>query len=382
MTTHRAVIDALNSASARGNAVVLATVVHVTGSSYGGVGARMVVNVDGSTVGLVSGGCLETDLAEQARSVAAEGRARIVTYDTRADDDAAWGLGLGCNGLIDVLLEPLNSTEASRVADLLLGALRSESRSVFATVIEAPSDKAPAIGAHAIMNADGVNTTGNWGNGDLLSAIHSHVEEALGAGRKGMVLEQDGVRVAFEVLSPVVRLMVCGSGPDAVPVVRFATDLGWDVTVVDHRPVLHVPLDRFPGAIVAECAHALQLGKSVGLTSQTAAVVMSHHYARDLEYVRALLAAGVAYIGILGPRARTERMFAELASESKQSNASRDVVFGPIGLDIGGDGPDAIALAIISEVSAVMNGRSTGHLRDLNAPLHGSASSPQHASPG
>src|SRR4051812_22841534 len=107
MTTHRAIVDALATTAEKGTPVVLATVVRVTGSSYGGVGTRMVIRVDGSTVGIVSGGCLETDLAEQAKKVHHDGKAKVVTYDTRADDDAAWGLGLGCNGLIDVLLEPM-----------------------------------------------------------------------------------------------------------------------------------------------------------------------------------------------------------------------------------------------------------------------------------
>jgi xanthine dehydrogenase accessory factor len=382
MTTHRAVIDALSSASARGNAVVLATVVRVTGSSYGGVGARMVVNIDGSTIGIVSGGCLETDLAAQAKNVAEENRARIVTYDTRADDDAAWGLGLGCNGLIDVLLEPLNAADAGRIAGLLLGALRSDSASLLATVIEAPLGKTPAVGAHAVFRDDIVETTGNWANGELLSAIQSQTGHAFEGGRKGLILEHDDIRVAFEVISPVVRLLICGSGPDAIPVVRLATELGWDVTVVDHRPVVHAPVERFPGAVMVECGDARRLADSVALTSRTAAVVMSHHYARDLEYVRALLGGGAGYIGILGPRARTERMFAELESDSKQPHGSRDAVFGPIGLDIGGDGPESIALSVISEVSAVMNRRAAGHLRDLNGPLHDASAEPHLASLG
>jgi xanthine/CO dehydrogenase XdhC/CoxF family maturation factor len=134
MTTHRSIVDALTTAAGEGDSVVLATVVRVTGSSYGGVGARMVVRVDGSTVGIVSGGCLETDLADQARKVSETGIAKVVTYDTRADDDAAWGLGLGCNGLIDVLLEPLNPAQAQRVGELLQEALHRESPSVLATV--------------------------------------------------------------------------------------------------------------------------------------------------------------------------------------------------------------------------------------------------------
>jgi len=119
VTTHREVVGALSRAAADGNSVVLATVVRVTGSSYGGVGARMVIRDDSSTVGLVSGGCLESDLAEHARRVRASGRAEVVTYDTRNDDDAPWGLGLGCNGLIEVLLEPLPPLQARDVAGLI-----------------------------------------------------------------------------------------------------------------------------------------------------------------------------------------------------------------------------------------------------------------------
>jgi xanthine dehydrogenase accessory factor len=372
MTTHRSVVDALSAAATEGDSVVLATVVRVTGSSYGGVGARMVVRVDGSTVGIVSGGCLETDLADQARTVHETGIAKVVTYDTRADDDAAWGLGLGCNGLIDVLLEPLNSTQARGVADLLVRALHAESPSVLATVMNVEENEkgSPRVGAHALLGDNSVERMRDWGDGAALSAAESMKDEALATGRRGLVAEFGNVQIAFEVVTPAIRLVICGSGPDAVPLVRFAAQLGWDVIVVDHRPVVHAPVERFPGAVVVECADSLRLGNFVDLTSHTAAVVMSHHYARDLEYVRSLLDAGVAYIGILGPRARSERMFGEIAAQNDGSTPARDTVFGPIGLDIGGDGPDAIALAVIAEVSAVISGRGGGHLRDRNAPLH------------
>lgn len=375
MTTHRAIVDALNASGEAGDSVVLATVVRVTGSSYGGVGARMVVRIDGSTIGIVSGGCLETDLADQARKVHQTGSAKVVTYDTRADDDAAWGLGLGCNGLIDVLLEPLTSTQARATAALLLKALHKDSPSVLATVIGVGEFRngSPAVGAHALLTNNAVKTLGDWGDGSILDRAKQCTDDALAAGRRGLVPEFDNVQVAFEVITPTVPLIICGSGPDAVPLVRFAAQLGWDVTVVDHRPIAHAPVDQFPEARVVECANSLKLKESVALTSHTAAVVMSHHYARDLEYVRSLLDAGVAYIGILGPLARTERMFAEITSEDAGPTTSRKSVFGPIGLDVGGDGPDAIALSVIAEVSAVTSGRKGGHLRDRNAPLHASA---------
>ncbi|CAA9317199.1 MAG: Xanthine and CO dehydrogenases maturation factor, XdhC/CoxF family, partial [uncultured Gemmatimonadaceae bacterium] len=132
MSSPRAIVDELARAAAAGEAVVLATVVRVVGSSYGGVGARMLVRVDGSTVGLVSGGCLESDLAAHARRVHDAGTAAVVAYDTRADDDGVWGLGLGCNGLIEVLLEPLAPPAAGALAALLRAALAAEQAGVLA----------------------------------------------------------------------------------------------------------------------------------------------------------------------------------------------------------------------------------------------------------
>jgi xanthine dehydrogenase accessory factor len=374
VTTHREVVDALSRASANGDSVVLATVVRVTGSSYGGVGARMVIRTDGSTVGLVSGGCLESDLAEHARRVHANGLAEVVTYDTRDDDDAPWGLGLGCNGLIEVLLEPLPPLRAKDVGSIITQALAGDAPSVIATVIRTPASQTglPTIGSHALLGSATVQSVGEWGTGSVLTDAAEHVDEAFATGRRGLVREFGTVEVAFEVMMPAVRLIVCGTGPDAAPVARFASQLGWDVTVVDHRPLTNAHSARFPGARVVECAEALRLADVVRLTPRSAAVVMSHHFARDRDYVQALLAANVAYLGVLGPRARTERMIAELTTDSGTSPTIGDRFFAPVGMDIGGEGPDAIALSIISQVSAVASGRAGGHLRDRRAPLHAS----------
>jgi xanthine dehydrogenase accessory factor len=371
LTTHRSIVEALSHASAANEPVVLATVVRISGSSYGGVGTRMAVRVDGSTVGLVSGGCLESDLADHAREVNATRLPKVVTYDTRGDEDAVWGLGLGCNGLIDVLVEPLAPEQAMDLARLLERALSADTASVLATVmrVTSASNGTPSVGAHALITGNGFETSGDWGSGSTLTEVKSHVDEALAAGRKGLSLELDAAEVAFEVVNPSVTLVICGSGPDVVPFVRFATQLGWEVTVVDHRPVGHAGSERFPGATVVDCADPSRLNEVVTLTPHTAAVVMSHHFERDAEYVAALVASPVAYIGVLGPRARTERMLADLSGRGSTAATDRRV-FGPVGLDVGGDGPEAIALSIITEVSAVTSGRAGGHLRDRSAPLH------------
>lgn len=379
MSTHIAIVAALRQTAERGQSVVLATVVRVIGSSYGGVGARMVIRVDGTTVGLVSGGCLESDLCAHAVEVHATGLARVVTYDTRVDDDAVWGLGLGCNGLIDVLLQPLSPPQASAIAGLLAAALSANDPSVIATVTHSePSNGDPGVGAQASFMAAGVQRAGDWGNGAALSAAEAHLGEALAAGRRGLVHELGSTQIAFEVVTPAIRLVVCGSGPDAVPLSRLATELGWDATMIDHRPLTEAHAARFPGVRLVACLEAPALGDAVPLGSRTAAVVMSHHFARDTDYVSALLTAGVAYVGVLGPRARTERMLAELVARGKDVPAGSDGLFAPVGLDLGGDGPEAIALAIVAEVSSVMNGRAAGHLRDR----HASPQLPPMARPG
>ncbi len=354
--------------------MVLATVVRITGSSYGGVGSRMLIRVDGSTVGLVSGGCLESDIAEHARRVDSTGVAEVVRYDTLEDDDAPWGLGLGCNGLIDILLEPLNPARARSVADLLQRALEADAPSAIATVIHVieSDSNSPAVGAHALAMHNSIITSGDWGSGFVLADASAGIADAIKAGRRGLVRDYDGVEVAFEVVNPSVHLVVCGSGPDASPIARFGVALGWEVTVVDHRAGATTRASRFPGANVVECVDALNLAESVPLTSRVAAVVVSHHFERDRNYLNSLLRSDVAYIGMLGPRGRTERMLADLEAEPVPLQAD-ERVYSPVGIDIGGDGPDAIALAIVAEISVVTNRRSAGHLRDMRGPLHAAA---------
>lgn len=379
MSTHREIIDALFHAADAGESVVLATVVRITGSSYGGVGSRMLIRVDGTTVGLVSGGCLESDIAEHARRVNSTGGAEVVRYDTLDDDDAPWGLGLGCNGLIDILLEPLNAARARSVADLLQRALEGGGPSAIATVIHVIESDAnsPAIGAHALAMDSSMLTSGDWGSGFILADASEGIADAIKAGRRGLVRDYDGVEIAFEVVNPSVHLLVCGSGPDAGPIARFGVELGWEVTVVDHRAGATERAPRFPGARVVECIDALSLADSVELTSRTAAVVVSHHFERDRNYLNSLLRSDALYIGMLGPRARTERMFADLEAEPVPLQPDARV-YSPVGMDIGGDGPDAIALAIIAEISAVTNHRSAGHLRDKRGLLH---AAPSNATP-
>ena len=246
--------------------------------------------------------------------------------------------------------------------------LDGASPAVLATVIESAAE--PAVGAHALFIDRQVDSI-RWSDQELLERVRSDAADAFQESRRGLVRAYGSVTIAFEVVTPSIQLLVCGSGPDVVPLARLAGELDWNLTIVDHRHVDSSQAERFPAARVIECVDPSSLSQSFRLSSRTAAVVMSHNYARDLDYVRALLASDVAYIGVLGPRARTERMLADLAGSGEKVERG-DRIYSPVGIDTGGDGPDSIALSIIAEVSTVLNSRSGGHLRDSGAPLHSS----------
>lgn len=385
MSDQHVIVDELVRAANAGEITVLVSVVRTAGSTYRGVGARMIVRADDSTTGLLSGGCLEADLIEHARRVRAAGTPDIVLYDTSSGDDFVWGLGLGCNGLVEVLLEPLPPTRARSLSQLLGAALATAVPTVLATVIRSSGDGAPSVGERMLIDSSSNDVTcdGAWDDLTMLCDVRRAAIDGAVNARRGMTqdfsLNSAEVQVAFELVTPRVDIVLCGSGPDAGPVARMATELGWTVTVVDHRSAAFTVPGRFSAARVVECLDATRLTDVVDLTPGTAVVVMSHSYERDLDYLDALATADVGYIGILGPRTRTDRMLTDLTSRGRLGAAAlRDSVYAPIGLDIGGDGPEAISLSIVAEISAVVSGRPGSHLRDRSAPIHGEAARIAH----
>lgn len=368
MTESGFVIGELQRAAARDELVVLASIVRTEGSAYRGVGTRMIVRDDDTAVGLVSGGCLEADLVERARRVRASRAAELVTYDSRSDDDLVWGLGLGCDGLVQILLEPLAPTDARALTRLLLVAQRHE-----ATILITSIGERPTRGARLLADTDGheLARTGTWSDDDARRALRIANGDSLVIGRRGVAIHWEELGISLELLRPPLELIVCGSGPDVVPVATLAAAQGWSVTIVDHRRLVDAKPERFPMATVRECASPEMIDDLVVNGDRTAIVVMSHNYPRDLEYVAAALRSRACYVGALGPRRRTERMLGELAARGEtydEETLAR--LHAPIGLDIGGDGPDAIALSIVAEIMAATSGRSGAPLRERDAPIH------------
>ena len=394
MTPRSATLVELLRAGRNRTPCVLATVVRTLGSAYMGVGARMVVHADGATVGMVSGGCLEADLAGRAMGVLAAGIPEVVLYDARSPDDLVWGLGLGCEGLVEMLLEPMMPDEAESLAGFLERAVDDAGATVVATVYRTPpGSDAPAVGARAAFGRSGVaDTSGAWGDSHLLEELSrecSSVAHRTDITRGWTREYQDGaLGIAFEVVQPPVHLLICGTGPDAAAVARLAHDVGWRCTIVGHRSLDGSEMGtRFPHAAWIESFDEGSTCDLIACEHRTAAIVMSHRYERDRSNLATLLGAGVRYIGVLGPRRRTDRMLAELPLEVPGAKAAAsDRIHGPAGLDLGGEGPELVALAIVAEVAAVMHGREGGYLRERAAPIHdiafGGAGSPPSVTSG
>ena len=362
------VLTAIGSLSASGQRMALATIVAVRGSTYRRPGARLLVPEEGAPIGNISGGCLEGDVADMARLVMEEGRARLAGWDLTADDDAVWGLGLGCNGAIEVFIEPADrAVEAARA---LRTALEEERPISLVTVIESTEPEAIAPGARLIVMPDGA-VEGSLGRSDVDAEAIATARELLTTERSEIRTVAEGVRAFVEILDPPLRLVICGAGHDAVPLVRATSLLGWNVTVVDDRPAF-LNRERFPEAHgFASVDDPSEVAEAITVDARTFVVVMTHNFLRDKAYLRGLLMTDARYVAMLGPAARTQRLLMELEEEGTPiTEERRSRIHGPAGLDLGAEGPEEIAQAIIGEIVAVRRGRDGGFLKERPTPIH------------
>jgi xanthine dehydrogenase accessory factor len=361
------VLAAIESLSARGERMALATIVAVRGSTYRRPGARLLVPEDGAPIGNISGGCLEGDVADVARVVMEEGKARLAGWDLTADDDAVWGLGLGCNGAIEVFIEP--AEQAAEVAGALRMALEEERPISVVTVLES-DDARVAPGSRILVRPDG-GAQGAMGSAEADAEAVTAAGEQLEVRRSEIRTLAGGVRAFVEVLEPPLRLLICGAGHDAIPMVRSAAGLGWHATVVDDRPAFLTP-ERYPEAAgFVRVGAPEDLAGATPVDDRTHVVVMTHNFLRDKEYLRALVGTPAAYIGMLGPAARTERLLMELRDEGVAiPDGVRAKIHGPAGLDLGSEGPEEIAQSIVAEIVAVRHDRRGGFLKERPGPIH------------
>lgn len=328
--------------------LVLATVTAVEGSSYRKPGAMMLIRENHEFAGLISGGCLEGDLVEHASAVFSDGRARQVTYDLASDDDAILGLGLGCGGVIHLLLQRLERADGFGILPRLLD--EAEQRSTCFMALAHHEAGEISLGVTALIDGQGRL----FGEERLFGFLEESVRD-WGSDKRyryaGSTSDGRVEPVLLVRVEPSPRVLVCGAGPDAVPVARLIDGLGWECVVVDHRGAYARP-ERFPDTTRVLQARPRELEKSVELEEVDAAIVMSHNLEHDAVYLQQLAGRTLGYLGLLGPSARRQEL-------QKQLAIPEGVIHGPAGLDIGAELPESIALSIVAEMHAVLSPAST-----------------------
>ena len=357
MSELQQVLKLWREARESGEEICLATVVGVEGSSYRKPGARMLMTSGGRRAGTISGGCLEAEVQKKAWWLTESG-STVQRYSSFFDEDSEMPYGLGCGGIVSVLLE------RDEIADQILAALEEnlvlQRAIVFVSVIDANTPE--QIGTRFIFTEDGRVLFESGAPGEAVALAEQAFRERRSLWRRG---EKS---IFVEYVASRVGLLIIGAGDDAQPLVEFAAKLGWRTTVVDGR--LHLAArERFPLA-----DRVLRSFDELVLTDRDAAVILTHSYEQDRAALRALLPRALGYLGILGPRRRTERLLAEVAPEiglTVEECLAR--LHSPVGLNIGAKDPTSIALAITAEIHAVIESsdselsKSTGHPRPIHA---------------
>jgi xanthine dehydrogenase accessory factor len=365
MNELQAILEAFEESQQKNETLYLATIVSTKGSTYRRPGARMLVTSAGQVVGAISGGCLENDVVEHTRQRMQLGKPIVVTYDTTAAEDIIWGFGIGCNGVVQVLIERLDTS--FNPISFIKDCFEKRQRGVIATVFNVEGSSKIAIAARLMLASDGSMIT-DIKEPNLLQTLVSDAKTALNLQHSSINKYQfpsGSIEVFMEVIQPPTPLIIFGAGRDAIPVVQFAKALGWHVTVVDCR-ANEATRDRFWLADNVILTRREIIDKQINLERDTVAVVMTHNYCDDLEILKLLLPSSVRYMGILGAKKRTQ----EILGKIHHSKEQLEKLYFPVGLDLGAETPQEIAIAIIAEIQAVLSNRCGGMLKNRNGSIH------------
>jgi xanthine/CO dehydrogenase XdhC/CoxF family maturation factor len=346
----------------------LATVVRVEGSSYRRSGARMLVLESGEWIGGISGGCLEGDALKKARLAMSQNKATLITYDTTDDDPYQIGVGLGCNGIIDVLITPLDSQNSNNAVLQLQSCIDQRTPNLVVTVTGISKVHASIALGNVFRFDNEIYFIANFPLSQLKESLIPAIKEALDTTKsvsKEYILE-DGTKLTLflEVIPPAIQLYVFGSNYDVYPMVKVAKELGWRVICVCNPAKMHASLSEMADAIV-------QKDHQPEIDNFTAAISMCHDYESDYRNMQMLLKTDIKYIGLLGPKKRTLKMYDRMTDEGISLTAEQEEsIFSPVGLDIGAATPEEIALSVCAEIRAFFSGRNGNRLKYRPKPIY------------
>lgn len=368
----KSIIQAYDEALKSGKETALAAVVHLEGSSYRRPGARMLVNDEGQLTGAISGGCLEGDALRKALQVLNQKQNKLVTYDTNDEEDATIGIQLGCAGVIQVLFEPIHPGKADNPIQLLRKAVALRQQSVLVTLFSLENKKNPQPGTCLLMEENG-NISGRIPYTELRERILKDVKQAMFQKKsffKQYLEEAFEVTAFIEYLPPPISLVIVGAGNDAIPMMQMGEVLGWDVRVADGRNT-HAKPERFTSACQVLVSKPEKVLEHIPVDDRTVFVLMTHNYNYDLAMLRALLEKEVRYIGMLGPKKKLDRMLDELKEAGIHvTDAQKATIYGPVGLEIGAETAEDIALSVLAEIMGVLNDKKGTSLRNKSEVIH------------
>jgi len=366
----RDIIVAFDDAQKAGKQTALATVVHVEGSSYRRPGARMLIEDDGKLTGAISGGCLEGDALRKALLVMTEKKSRLVTYDTMDDDDAKFGVGLGCNGIIQVLIEPIDINDPNNPIHYLKAVNEKRQKAVLVTLFSLQDKKDPQYGTCLLLKEDGNLIDHTPVLKDVLLADASDALANQTTSFKNYISANQNLTAFIEMIEPPVSVIIIGAGNDVMPLVSMADILGWETTVVDGR-ANYAKKERFISACQVLVSKPEQVLEHIAIDEHTVFLLMTHNYNYDMAMLKQLLQKNVSYIGMLGPKKKRERILGELKDGGLTFTEQQlSVLHSPVGLDIGAETSEEIALSILAEIKALFAGKDVQSLRTIQEVIH------------
>ncbi len=368
----REIINAYNKARKNEKRLALATLVHLNGSSYRRPGARIIVDEEGQLTGAISGGCLEGDALRKAVFCIHTQIPKLVVYDTSDEEDATIGIQLGCSGIIQVLFEPIDENDPLNPIELLKKAVHKRQNTVLVTLYAPQIKKGDTVGTSMLLEDSG-EFHNNSSFQFVPETLMQDIKETLTIKKssfKSYNLNDHTFNAFLSFISPPISLIIVGAGNDAIPLQSIAETLGWDVTIVDGRHT-YAKIERFSSACQIIVSKPEKVLQQIPIDEKTVFVLMTHNYNYDYAILKALLDKNTPYIGALGPKKKLDNMITDLKAENIFLNErQKNILYGPVGLELGAETPAEIALSITAEIMSVMHNKKGGSLRNLLTEIH------------